>query len=234
MAAVVSLDVLIDFVHENAASAEVLDQLATAAATAASLGELGDSLLGHFVDQSRRQGHTWAEIGTSLGVSKQAVQKRFVERAAVPSLERFTDRARRVLVHAAASARHLGHNYRGTEHILLGLFDEPDGVAAHVLSELDVTRAGIEVDVRAVTPGLTTTIPAGDLPLTPRGVRVLELAVSSAVELGHNYIGTEHILLGIMRERDGLAARVLTARGLDQETVTTQVIAALTGYSATT
>ena len=145
MALTVTLDGLIQSVVLDTPSGDVLDQLATASGTAVELGDLGDSLLGYFVDRCRRDGHSWAEIGGSLGVTKQAVQKRFVARPGVSfMLERFTVRARRVLDDATEEARALGHNYRGTEHLLLALFDDPEGLAAKVFESMAITRAAVE------------------------------------------------------------------------------------------
>ncbi|MEX1007940.1 MAG: Clp protease N-terminal domain-containing protein [Acidimicrobiia bacterium] len=234
MALTVTLDGLIQSVVHDAASDDLLDQLATASATAGDLGDLGDALLGHFVDRCRRDGHSWAEIGGSLGVTKQAVQKRFVARAAVPfMIERFTVRARRVLDDATEEARALGHNYRGTEHLLLALFHDPEGLAAKVLESMHITRAAVEREVLAhVTRG--GGVPAADVPpLTPRAARVLELAGEyEALDLGHNYIGTEHILLGLLREGNGLAARVLTDLAVDHASLKAKTIELLSGYGA--
>ena len=132
---------------EQSAPGDALGQLANASATATVLGELGDSLLGVFVDRCRRDGHSWSEIGGSLGVTKQAVQKRFVT-VSTPlplSFERFTGRARTVLARANDEARALEHNHRGTEHLLLALFDDADALAAIILAELAVTR-GVVVE----------------------------------------------------------------------------------------
>jgi hypothetical protein len=225
-----TLDGLIGMVVEDTPTGEVLDRLATAAASAAELGELGDALLGYFVDRCRRDGRSWSDIGASLGVTKQAVQKRFVARSgATFTLERFTDRARRVLDHANEAARALGHNFRGTEHLLLGLFDEPDALAARILGKLGTTRADVEREVVSLVPR-SPAVPAGDLPMTPRAERALALTVAQAVELGHNYIGTEHLLLGLLREQEGVAARVLTEIGVAEERVRAETIELLSGY----
>jgi Clp amino terminal domain, pathogenicity island component len=231
MVLTVTLDGLIQSVVLDTPSGDVLDQLATASGTAVELGDLGDSLLGYFVDRCRRDGHSWAEVGGSLGVTKQAVQKRFVARAGVPfMLERFTVRARRVLDDATEEARALGHNYRGTEHLLLALFDQPEGVAAKVLESMKITHAAVEARVLELATrgsGGSVDVP----PLTPRAVRVLELAVEyEALDLGHNYIGTEHILLGLLREGSGLAVRVLTELRVDHASVKAKTIELLSGY----
>ncbi len=231
MALTVTLDGLIQSVVQQSGSGEVLDQLASASATAAELGDLGDSLLGYFVDRCRRDGHSWAEIGGSLGVTKQAVQKRFVARIETTyTLERFTGRARRVLDFATEVARSFGHNHRGTEHMLLGLFEDPEGLAAKILADLGITRPAVERDVLTIVPRGTGT-PAGDPPLTPRAERALAFALSEALDLGHNYIGTEHILLGLLREHDGVAARVLGGLGADEGRIRQRAIELLAGYA---
>jgi Clp amino terminal domain, pathogenicity island component len=233
MALTVTLDGLIQSVVQQTPSGGVLDQLATASGAATELGDLGDSLLGYFVDRCRRDGHSWAEIGGSLGVTKQAVQKRFVARPGVAfMLERFTVRARRVLDDATEEARALGHNYRGTEHLLLALFDQPEGLAAQVLQSMEVTRSAVEARVLELATrggGVPVDVP----PLTPRAVRVLELAGEyEALDLGHNYIGTEHILLALLREGNGFAARVLTELGVDHASVKAKTIELLSGYGS--
>jgi ATP-dependent Clp protease ATP-binding subunit ClpC len=122
--------------------------------------------------------------------------------------ERFTNRARHVVVLAQEEARQLQHNYIGTEHILLGLLGEPDGVAGRALQGLGMTLPGARQEVTAVV-GRGSTEPSGHIPFTPRAKKVLELSLREALQLQHNYIGTEHILLGLIRESDGVAARVL-------------------------
>ena len=126
--------------------------------------------------------------------------------------ERFTERARRVVVHAQDEARELRHNYIGTEHLLLGLMREPDSLAAQALRELDIGQdAAREQVVEIVGRGKES--PSGHIPFTPRAKKVLELSLREALQLGHNYIGTEHILLGLIREGEGVAAQVLVTLG---------------------
>ena len=137
--------------------------------------------------------------------------------------ERFTDRARRVVVLAQEEARDLGHNYIGTEHILLGLIREREGVAARALEALGISLDAVRLQVTEII-GTGTGMPAGHIPFTPRAKKVLELSLREALQLGHNYIGTEHILLGLVREGDGVAAQVLVALGADLNRVRQQVI----------
>src|SRR6478609_7359144 len=143
--------------------------------------------------------------------------------------ERFTDRARRVVVLAQEEARLLNHNYIGTEHILLGLIHEGEGVAAKALESLGISLEAVRAQVEEII-GHGGTAPSGHIPFTPRAKKVLELSLREALQLGHNYIGTEHILLGLIREGEGVAAQVLVKLGADLSRVRQQVIQLLSGY----
>ncbi len=143
--------------------------------------------------------------------------------------ERFTDRARRVVVLAQEEARMLNHNYIGTEHILLGLIHEGEGVAAKALEALNISLEGVRAQVEEII-GQGQQAPSGHIPFTPRAKKVLELSLREALQLGHNYIGTEHILLGLIREGEGVAAQVLVKLGADLNRVRQQVIQLLSGY----
>src|ERR1700709_723934 len=147
--------------------------------------------------------------------------------------ERFTDRARRVVVLAQEEARMLNHNYIGTEHILLGLIHEGEGVAAKALESLGIALEGVRQQVEEII-GQGQQAPSGHIPFTPRAKKVLELSLREALQLGHNYIGTEHILLGLIREGEGVAAQVLARLGADLSRVRQQVIQLLSGYSGST
>ena len=144
--------------------------------------------------------------------------------------ERFTDRARRVVVLAQEEARLLNHNYIGTEHILLGLIHEGEGVAAKALESLGISLEAVRSQVEEII-GQGGSSPSGHIPFTPRAKKVLELSLREALPLGHNYIGTEHILLGLIREGEGVAAQVLVKLGADLSRVRQQVIQLLSGYS---
>ncbi len=144
-------------------------------------------------------------------------------------LERFSDRARRVVVLAQEEARMLNHNYIGTEHILLGLIHEGDGVAARSLESLGISLDAVRQQVEEII-GQGQQAPSGHIPFTPRAKKVLELSLREALQLGHGYIGTEHILLGLLREGDGVAAQVLVTLGADLNRVLGQVILLLHGY----
>jgi len=143
--------------------------------------------------------------------------------------ERFTERARRVVVFAQEEARMLNQNYIGTEHLLLGLIREEEGVAARALQSLGISLYDVRAQVEEII-GRGTSAPVGHIPFTPRAKKVLELSLREALQLGHNYIGTEHILLGLIREGEGVAARVLYNLGADLDRVRNQVIQLLSGY----
>jgi ATP-dependent Clp protease ATP-binding subunit ClpC len=142
--------------------------------------------------------------------------------------ERFTDRARRVVVLAQDEARRLNHDYIGTEHILLGLIQEGEGVAAKALESLGISLNAVRAQVEEII-GRGQQAHPGHIPFTPRGKKVLELSLRESLQLGHNYIGTEHILLGLIREGDGVAAQVLVKLGADLNRVRQQVIELISG-----
>ena len=224
----VTLDGLIRDVQ--AASPNELLQLEAASQKAAELSDLGDALLNHFVDRCRRAGHTWAEIGQHLGVTRQAAQKRFVDAVGDGvTFERFTMRARHALDRAADAAAALQHNYIGTEHQLLALFDVDGGLAAAALDKLGVTRAQVEQRI-IETVGRGPEPAPGPAPFTPRARKVLEEAVNAAVDLKHNYIGTEHILLGLYRGQEGLAFQILVRLGATKDRAQHVVAELLAGF----
>ena len=144
--------------------------------------------------------------------------------------ERFTDRARRVVVLAQEEARLLGHNYIGTEHIVLGLISEREGIAARTLERLGISLEAVRAKVEGIIGEGAQDVPGGHIPFTPRAKKVLELSLREALALGHNYIGTEHILLGLIREGQGLGAEVLVNLGADLPVVREEVIQQLSGY----
>jgi ATP-dependent Clp protease ATP-binding subunit ClpC len=143
--------------------------------------------------------------------------------------ERFTERAKQVVVLAQDEARALKHNYIGTEHILLGLLREEEGLAARVLESLDITVEEVREQVKRLVGQGDEEIVTGQIPFTPRAKKVLELALREALSLGHNYIGTEHVLLGVVRENQGVAARILLDFDADAETIRTEIIRMLPG-----
>src|ERR1700685_636014 len=145
--------------------------------------------------------------------------------------ERFTDRARRVVVLAQDEARMLNHNYIGTEHILLGLIRESEGVAAKARESLGISLDAVRQQVEEII-GQGQQPPSGHIPFTKRAKKVLEMSLLESVQLGQNYIGTEHILLGLIREGDGVAAQVLVKLGADLNRVRQQVIQLVDGYQS--
>src|SRR5829696_5021615 len=157
-----------------------------------------------------------------------AVQKRRRGRGHRGLFERFTERARQVVVLAQEEARTLKHNYIGTEHILLGLLREEEGLAARVLESLDITVEEVRAQVARIV-GQGDEVTTGQIPFTPRAKKVLELALREALSLGHNYIGTEHILLGLVRENEGVAARILLDFDADADKIRNEIIRMLSG-----
>ncbi len=142
--------------------------------------------------------------------------------------ERFTERARQVVVLAQDEARALKHNYIGTEHLLLGLLREEEGIAARALQSLDITVEEVRAQVARIV-GQGEEVTTGQIPFTPRAKKVLELALREGLSLGHNHIGTEHVLLGLVRENEGVAARILLDFGADAETIRNEIIRMLSG-----
>jgi ATP-dependent Clp protease ATP-binding subunit ClpA len=256
-----TLQELIDTVRQDAGTEDPIGQLLVASATASGLEQTTDALLGHFVDRCRRAGRSWSEISAALGVTKQAVHKRFAgplaERIAAttdrPAFERFTQRARSVLRGADAAAAASASLVIGTEHLLLGLYAEPDGIGAKVLLAMQIGRAQVEAALRALdepvrpadrsdatagagpdqprTPAEPGASATGRRPMSPRARTALVNAVTVALELGHNYIGTEHILLGLYRDPDSLASLVLAETGAERAEVEARIAELLRGYT---
>jgi ATP-dependent Clp protease ATP-binding subunit ClpA len=203
---------LIEDVESRSPSKEPLDLLATAAATVEEVSDAADALLSHYVDRTRRAGHSWTEIGTALGVTKQAVQKRFTgERRDPRGWERFTDRARAVASkHAFAAAEELGNNYVGTEHLLLAMWAESEGIAAKALVAGGFTRESVVAAIDALIPRGAQ----GRGGFTPRAWVAIENSSKIAIEMGHNYVGTEHLLLSLMTGVGGVADDILAKAGM--------------------
>jgi hypothetical protein len=226
MAAPITLDALITSVRSTAPH-EPLAQLEEAARLKDEVGELTDALLGHFVDQARRGGASWSQIGEALGVSKQAAQQKHTGRT-VPN-ERYTERSRQAIERAADAARRLGHGYVGTEHLLLGLLAVEGGLAAVAMAERGITVDAVKAHVTAVLSAGGDQVPGPvepglPVPHTPRAARVLVGALYVALEMGHNYIGTEHLLLSLYREPEGLAAQFLLVHGVTEEALRQRLV----------
>lgn len=236
----VSLDTLITFVKVQRPEGNALDNLADAVAVGEQLGEQADSLIGHFVDQARRSGASWSQIGASMGVSKQAAQQRFVPRGDPADgpwnpgdFSRFTQRARSVLAAAEDQARAAGSAVIGSDHLALGLFAEPEGLAAKAIVALGVAEPQVRVALGA--PEQPQPAPADEeasrIPLGPGATASLRGALKCALRMGHNYIGTEHILLGLLDEND-VTASALAGLGLAQPEVKRHITAQLAAIQA--
>ncbi len=219
-----TLDELISQVKGRHPDGTALDHLAEACTLADHLGELADHLVGHFVDQARRGGASWTMIGQSMGVTKQAAQKRFV--AGDSSMDRFTNRAKVVLLKAQNDARDRGHHEVTSLHLVLGLLTEWEGLAGQAIEAAGVGKATLAGAATAALP------PAGEptakhVPFSAGLKKVHELIVREALRLGHNYVGTEHILLGLLEARDEPGAQVLTALGVGKADVESWTLHAL-------
>jgi len=218
------LKALIKDVEKKASTDDPLERLAEAMRRHDELTDAADELLDHFIQAARDAGCSWAQIGSVLGVSKQAAQQRHSsgqgllgwlrKRAGQRGLfTRFTDRARAATIEAQNAARDLDHNYVGTEHLLLALAGDPDSIAGKALAGWEISRDQIRDDILERVGRGEASSP-GHIPFTPRAKKVLELALREALSLGHNYIGTEHMLLGVVREKDGVGAQILADRGV--------------------
>ena len=220
VSASVRLDDLIDTIKR--VRTDPLEQLTDAVLVADHIGEVADALIGHFVDQARRQGASWTEIGASMGVTKQAAQKRFVQRPAADAaaldpnagFSRFTPRARNVVVAAQNEARARRDQQIRVEHLVLGLLAEPEGLAARAIVAQEVSPDRVR-EVATATLGPSGTGESPELvPFDDRTRAVLETTFREALRLGHNYIGTEHLLLALLDADEGTG--VLAGLGVDR------------------
>ncbi len=225
----VRLDELIGYVKSQDGTA--LDHVSAAVRISEHLGELADHLIGHFVDQARKTGASWTEIGQSMGVTKQAAQKRFVAKApdvdetfsrvlwgSGEKFRRFTGRAERGVIAARQEAIKRRHDHVLPEHVVLGLLHEPESLAAKAIVALGVSPETAREALGAALPSATADVPvSGHIPFTPRAKKVLELALRETLTLGHNYLGTEHILLGVLEEEESLGGGALAGLGITKE-----------------
>jgi hypothetical protein len=235
----VRLDELISYVKGQDGTA--LDHVSAAVRISEHLGELADHLIGHFVDQARKTGASWTEIGQSMGVTKQAAQKRFVPRPADTDWQslladafhahpfaRFTPRAKHAVVAAEEEAREGRQTLILPEHLALGLLHEPEGLAARAIVALGVAaEATREALAAALTPTAAEEPVAGKIPFAPRAKKVLELTMREALLLGHNYIGTEHLLLALLDDEEAAGGGALTELGLTRERARDWLVSAL-------
>lgn len=206
---------------------DVLDQLTDAVVAADHLGEVADHLIGHFVDQARRSGASWSDIGKSMGVSKQAAQKRFVPKPDIDANEgfsRFTPRAKNVVVASQNAAQAAGNSEIQPAHIALGLLVEPEAIAARAIIAQGISLDSVRAGLNAVLPPAGPDVPAL-VPYDAAAKKAMELTFREALRLGHNYVGTEHILLALLELEDG--AGPLHALGLTKDSAEQFVVDAL-------
>ncbi|MFD3307844.1 Clp protease N-terminal domain-containing protein [Streptomyces sp. NPDC058694] len=223
----VRLDDLIEAikkVHEDA-----LDQLQDAVIAADHLGDVADHLIGHFVDQARRSGASWTDIGKSMGVTRQAAQKRFVPKAESdldPSqgFSRYTPRARNVVIVSQNEAKNAGNDLIRTEHLILGLVTEPEGLGAKAITAQGITLDAVREAATAALPPSADDVPAL-IPFDSGAKKSLELTFREALRLGHNYIGTEHILLALLEHEAGTG--LLSGLGVDKAAAEANIAEAL-------
>ena len=212
----ISLDTLIRAI--TTVHSDALEQLTDAMLTAEHLGEVADHLIGHFVDQARRSGASWTDIGKAMGVTKQAAQKRFVPRADTEAMDpnegfaRFTPRARNAVVAAQTAARDARNREITPDHLVLGLLDDPESLAVLLLADQGVTPEGLRA---AVTLPPADGEPLELVPFNGPAKKALELTFREALRLGHNYIGTEHVLLALLESED--ATGPLHRAGVDKD-----------------
>ncbi|MEV0493907.1 Clp protease N-terminal domain-containing protein [Streptomyces atratus] len=231
----VRLDELIEAIKK--VHSDALEQLSGAVIAADHLGDVADHLIGHFVDQARRSGASWTEIGKSMGVTRQAAQKRFVAKdPGEPSdldpsqgFSRFTERARNVVMAAQNEARAARNDEVRPEHLALGLLSEPDGLAAAFIKAQGISLDAVRQAATEALPPAAEALP--DLIPYDAGARkALELTFREALRMGHNYVGTEHILLALLEHEDGEG--VLTRLGIDKAAAETGIAEAVTLVAA--
>ncbi|WP_152362638.1 Clp protease N-terminal domain-containing protein [Microlunatus speluncae] len=227
----VRLDDLIEAVKSHHSGADPLGQLSEAVLVAEQVGEVADHLIGHFVDQARRSGASWSEIGTSMGVTKQAAQKRFVPKEfsteAESPFSRYSPRARNVLIRAERSAREVGNDTIETTHLLLSLVEEEHGIAAKVIRNLCGSKADVGARITAALPEPADSVPDVHVPFSQHCRKAIELTAREALRLGHSYIGTEHQLLALLEQGDGRAYEILSELGVTKPTVESEISALL-------
>nr|WSX49449.1 ATP-dependent Clp protease ATP-binding subunit [Streptomyces sp. NBC_00974] len=228
----VRLDDLIEAIKK--VHTDTLEQLSGAVVAAEALGDVADHLIGHFVDQARRSGASWTDIGRSMGVTRQAAQKRFVPKAdkagegsdvdAAQGFGRFTPRARNVVVTAQNEARTAGNTEIGAAHLVLGLLADPEALAVLALRAQGVDPQDVRAAATAVLPASVAELPAL-VPFDATAKKALELTFREALRLGHSYVGTEHILLALLELEDGEG--LLSSLGIDKAATEATVTEAL-------
>ncbi|MGW7294697.1 Clp protease N-terminal domain-containing protein [Streptomyces xiamenensis] len=220
----VRLDDLIEAIKKT--HTDSLEQLTSAVIAADHLGDVADHLIGHFVDQARRSGASWTDIGKSMGVTRQAAQKRFVpSEGAAQDFGQFTPRAKNVVMAAQNEAQAARNTVITPEHLLLGLIADPDSLAAKLITGQDVLLDAVRQDATAALPQATDGEAPSLVPYDVRARKALELTLREALRLGHNYVGTEHILLALLELEDGNG--VLSGLGVRKERAETELVEAL-------
>ncbi|RSS45314.1 Clp protease N-terminal domain-containing protein [Streptomyces sp. WAC08241] len=221
----VRLDELIEAIKK--VHPDALEQLSGAVMAADHLGDVADHLIGHFVDQARRSGASWTDIGRSMGVTRQAAQKRFVpkdpdaeKRDPNAGFSRFTPRARNVVMASQNEATAVGNAEITPSHLLLGLLAEPEGLAAHWITSRGVPLERVREAAAATLPPAVEEPPTL-VPYDAAAKKVLELTFREALRLGHHYVGTEHVLLALLEHEDGQG--VLSGLGLDKATAEREI-----------
>jgi Clp amino terminal domain, pathogenicity island component len=224
----VRLQELIDQIETDLPAADPVTKIGEARLRSRTLVDLGDQLVDHYVHAARAEGASWSQIGDVLGVTKQAAQ----QRRADWQFERYTPRARNVVVLAQDRARALKHTEINSGHLLLGLLGEPDGIAGKVLVMLAGSLDAVSGAAHArLTPGEGKP-PTGSLPMAQDAKDALGEVVPVALDLGHNYVGTEHLLLALLRVPDSVGAEVLTGLGVSYDRVRDAVNVMLAGYQS--
>jgi len=210
------------------AEADDLAKVAEARERASTLSGVGDQLIDHYVTRARGAGLSWSQIGAALGVTKQAAQQRWM----APTFERFTDRARQAVVGAEGRARELGHSVVEPEHMIIALVGVGEGLAARAMTGLGGSRETIEQRATAALPDGTRTPLPVHIPFGTEPKQAMRLALDQALEFGHDYIGTEHLLLGLLRVPDGRGAALLSELGVTYDAAQDAVLAELDAITA--
>jgi hypothetical protein len=232
------LSALIAIVDGRSDPGNTLERITVAEELTADLRALGDRLVGYYIELARAEGYSWSDIGAHLGVSRQAAQQRYTPRwssltmadlTQAGAFARLTKRANEVLVRSEKHARRLRHDSVGSEHLLLAILDDPASLAVKAL----IAEGAEPTDLRTATE---ERVPAGDapspaaVPVSPAARRALEASLKEALELGHNYIGTEHMLLGLLHDAHSGAGRLLSEAGVTHHTARATIQEILSGY----
>ncbi|GEB47463.1 hypothetical protein SCA03_00140 [Streptomyces cacaoi] len=227
----VRLDELIEAIKK--VHTDALEQLSDAVLAAEHLGEVADHLIGHFVDQARRSGASWTDIGKSMGVTRQAAQKRFVTKESDPAetldpsqgFSRFTTRAREAVVASQEAAHAEGYHRIDVAHLVLGLLADRGSLAAKALDALEIPPDRVREAATAALPPVQEGKPPALVPFDAGARKALELTFREALRLGHNYVGTEHLLLALLEFEDGTG--VLSGLGVTKDAAEEQITALL-------